>query len=576
MADPARRHRASAADQSDPRRARRLRAVAPLAVVPKTPQLAVTSLRAVARRAPAEVASPDRPTEVRRWAAQLAAVQASVSRMNRLTAVAEIGAAIVEETRRVIDYHNCRVYLLEPPDDLLPIAFRGEIGAYEEIPLEVLRTKVGEGFTGWVAAYGEPLLIDDAMADPRGSTITGTDDVDESMIVVPMRSHEAVIGVVTLSKLGLRQFDDLDLQLMNILADAAGTAIRSARATEEMRHATDRMGRLLAMSRDLSRTLDPRAVADLMARHLCEAAGADEAAISYWDPERDMLLSWGYHPSQPPGAVQPEFALADYPLTRRVLEEGFTALIDVHDPAADPGEVQQLHQTGFASLAMLPLVAAGRSVGLVELMSVESVCLDPASLDLVRAMVNEAAFALENARLYERAQALADRDPLTDFLNHRAFHERLGDELLRAQRARRPVGLLMIDLDGFKLVNDTRGHPVGDQVLRWTAERIRSAVRAADVPARYGGDEFAVILPDADVQASRIAGARVMEAFAGHGFSAGDAAPVPIGVSVGVAAFPSDGRSPGDLVAAADRALYLVKRRGGGGVTAATDVNEVA
>jgi diguanylate cyclase (GGDEF)-like protein len=508
---------------------------------------------------------------VQRWAAQLAAVQASVSRMNRLTAVSEIGAAIVEETRRVIDYHNCRVYLIEPPDDLIPIAFRGEVGTYEEIDPALLRTTVGVGFTGWVAAHGEALRIDDAMADPRGATIAGTDDVDESMIVVPMRSHEAIIGVVTLSKLGLCQFDDLDLQLMNILADAAATAIRSARATEDMQHATDRMRRLLAMSSDLSRTLDPRAVADLMARHLSEAAGADHVAISYWDPERDLVLSWGYHPPQPPGRIPPEFSLADFPLTRRVLEEGLTALVDVHDPEADPHEVHQLELTGFASLAMLPLVAAGRSVGLVELMSVESVHLDAASLDLVRAMANEAAFALENARLYEQAQALADRDPLTDFLNHRAFHERLGDELLRAQRARRPVGLLMIDLDGFKLVNDTRGHPIGDQVLRWTAERICGAVRAADVPARYGGDEFAVILPDADLRASRTVGARVVEAFAGDDFPAGDGAPVPIGVSVGVAAFPTDGRSPGDLVAAADRALYRVKRRGGGGLTAATD-----
>ncbi|HVQ23427.1 MAG TPA: hypothetical protein VMT36_09145, partial [Candidatus Saccharimonadia bacterium] len=85
----------------------------------------------------------ERSGDVQRWAAQLAAVQASVSRMNRLTAVADVGAAVVEETRRVIDYHNCRVYLLEPPDDLVPIAFHGEVGAYEEIPLDLLRTKVG-------------------------------------------------------------------------------------------------------------------------------------------------------------------------------------------------------------------------------------------------------------------------------------------------------------------------------------------------------------------------------------------------------------------------------------------------
>jgi diguanylate cyclase (GGDEF)-like protein len=535
-------------------------------------------LRAVPTPADGPASTPidGGPSDVTRWAAQLAAVQASVSRMNRLTEPAEVGAAIVEETRRVIDYHNCRVYLLEPPDDLVPIAFRGVVGAYEEISLDLLRTKVGEGFTGWVALHGEPLRIDDAMADARGSTIAGTDDVDESMIVVPMTSHDAVIGVVTLSKLGLRQFDDLDLQLMSILADAAATAIRSARATAEMRHGSDRMQRLLAMSSDLSRTLDPRAVADLMARHLCEAAGADEAAISYWDPETDRVLSWGYHPPQPPGEVKAEFALADYPLTRRVLEEGLTVHVDVHDPLADRQEVHQLLDTGFAALTMLPLVAAGRSVGLVELLSRASEVPEPAGLDLVRAMANEAAFALENARLYERAQDLADRDPLTAFLNHRAFHERLGTELLRAQRARHPVGLLMIDLDGFKLVNDTRGHPVGDQVLRWTAERIRGALRAPDVPARYGGDEFAVILPDADLRDARAAGARIIEAFAGDGFTAADGAPVPIGVSVGVAAFPSDGRSPGHLVAAADRALYRVKRRGGGGVDAAAERDENA
>ena len=244
----------------------------------------------------------ERTGDVQRWAAQLAAVQASVSRMNRLTAVAEVGTAVVEETRRVIDYHNCRVYLLEPPDDLVPIAFHGDVGAYEEIPLDLLRTKVGVGFTGWVASHGESLRIDDAMADARGATIAGTDDVDESMIVVPMRSDDVIIGVVTLSKLGLRQFDDLDLQLMSILADAAATAIRSARATEEMRHANERMGRLLAMSSDLSRTLDPRAVADLIARHLCEAAGRRRG--------RHQLLG--------PGARQPaELGLPPAPAARR-------------------------------------------------------------------------------------------------------------------------------------------------------------------------------------------------------------------------------------------------------------------
>ena len=128
-------------------------------------------------------------------------------------------------------------------------------------------------------------------------------------------------------------------------------------------------------------------------------------------------------------------------------------------------------------------------------------------------MANEAAMALENARLYEDARKLADRDPLTGFYNHRFLHERLGEEVVRTQRARRPMSVLMLDLDDFKLVNDTFGHLFGDRVLTWTAELIRSTLRASDIPARYGGDEFAIILPETDAEEARRAADRILEAF---------------------------------------------------------------
>ena len=229
-----------------------------------------------------------------------------------------------------------------------------------------------------------------------------------------------------------------------------------------------------------------------------------------------------------------------------------TVIIDADDPAADPAEVELMRRDGNKILAMLPLVAKGQSIGLVELISNGSVTFDDERLGLARTMANEAAMALENARLYEDARNLADRDPLTGFYNHRFLHERLGEEVVRAQRGRRPLSVLMLDLDDFKLVNDTFGHLFGDRVLTWTAELIRSTLRASDIPARYGGDEFAIILPETDGDEARRAAERILEAFRDHAFVGEQRGPVPIGASIGVATFPADGRTATELIAAAD------------------------
>jgi diguanylate cyclase (GGDEF)-like protein len=261
--------------------------------------------------------------------------------------------------------------------------------------------------------------------------------------------------------------------------------------------------------------------------------------------------------------LEPYFIVSGYPQTLRVLDHQEAVLIDAEDPDADPAEVALMRTAGQRTLAMLPLVAKGQSIGLVELFSVSRITWSDELLELARTMANEAAMALENARLYEDARKLADRDPLTGFYNHRFLHERLGEEVVRTQRARRPLSVLMLDLDDFKLVNDTFGHLFGDRVLTWTAELIRSTLRASDIPARYGGDEFAIILPETDGDEARAAAERILDAFREHSFQGEQRGPVPIGASIGVATYPADGRTATDLISAADQALYRVKRDGG-------------
>jgi diguanylate cyclase (GGDEF)-like protein len=475
----------------------------------------------------------------------------------------DVGLAVVEEIRRVIDYHNARVYLLELPDELVPVAFEGRVGAYEKVDLDILRTKVGEGFTGWVAEHGTALKVDDVLRDPRGATIPGTDDVDESMLVVPMRHDETPIGVITLSKLGLHQFDDDDLRLLSILADQAATAFAGAAHLTETRRLAAELRQLLDMSSALSRSLDPKDVAALMAEHLAVAVGAESASISDWDRPGERVRTLGCYPPQLRAGLQDFYALGGFPQTEEVLRTGTIAVVDAEDPDADKAEVALLRSEGMRGLLMLPLIANGEAIGLVELTSVDKPTEDPGRITLARTMAHEAAMALENARLYETARNLADRDPLTGFYNHRYLHERLSEEVVRAVRSRRPLSVVMLDLDDFKLVNDTFGHVYGDRVLVHVAEMIRTTLRASDVAARYGGDEFALILPEIGAEDAARVAERILDAFHASPFAADGRQSFPVGASIGVATHPRDGRSATELIAIADVGLYRAKGAGG-------------
>jgi diguanylate cyclase (GGDEF)-like protein/excisionase family DNA binding protein len=509
-------------------------------------------------------------------AARMRSIQDLSARLNRLTDVQAIADAIVAEASSLANYHDIRVYAVDwDRGTCEPVAFTDRLLGDGDFR-DALRVDIGEGsFTGWVAANGEPILANDALHDPRGHTIDGTDDIEESMLVVPMVFEGRSVGVIALSKLGNNQFSNDDLQTMTIFAGYAAQAMANAGAYErlelqsaELARQLQSQRRLLEINERLLSTLDRADVLETIADGLKAVVSYDNLSIYRVDEAQQVLLpvlTRERHAEEVRRYVVP-FGRG---LMGWAVEHGESIL--ANDALNDP-RAMQIPGTPDdpEALVVVPLVADGDVIGCMNISRVggEEVYFSDADFDLVKLFAGQASIALRNAEAHQAITVRAETDALTGLGNHGAFQRTLADVLGQPEgaapaprrRARQsgPIALLMMDLDNFKAYNDRLGHPAGDALLHAIGAAIYGSARADDRVFRYGGDEFALILPGADAIAAEAVGERVRAAVAR--LTAKEATKVTI--TVGVAAYPRDATDKNDLIAAADTALYLGKQSG--------------
>jgi len=213
------------------------------------------------------------------------------------------------------------------------------------------------------------------------------------------------------------------------------------------------------------------------------------------------------------------------------------------------------------SLMVAPMLAEGRVTGLLRAESPWMGMFTEDDLRLFTVIADLAAAVAENAKLYQRAQELAITDGLTGLYLRRFFNQRFDEELSRFQEHGTPFTLLILDLDHFKRINDKLGHLAGDQILEQVAGILKNEARIADVPCRFGGEEFALILPNTAAEGGQVMAERIRTKIAGRDFLAGDEAR-KLTVSIGIGECPRHGRSQVELVKRTDQALYTAKHRG--------------
>jgi diguanylate cyclase (GGDEF)-like protein len=429
-----------------------------------------------------------------------------------------------------------------------------------DYPVQTLR--FDEGIAGWVASHGRPLDIPDAESDPRtfaaewfrGHGFT-------SAFATPIVFQSSLLGVLVLFGRAPFRLGDEARELLDAFVTQAAVAIRNARLYDEVRLSQERLeqrSRELDLLNRMGELLQACVTEDeayaVVGRFVGQFFPDDAGAVFVTSASRNVVEAravWASTPSPERAVFKPEECWALRRGRIHVVESTSTGLLCAHLPHPGP-----------PAYLCVPLIAQGESLGILHLAARAADTWSEGHQRLASTVADQLGLAVANLKLRETLRNQSIRDPLTGLFNRRYLEETLERELRRAGRSGGALGIVMLDLDRFKQFNDTFGHDTGDVLLREMGRLLQAAVRGGDVACRYGGEEFVLVLPDAEVEVTRQRAEHIREAVK-HLFISHDGQSVgSVSVSAGVAAFPAHGTTAETLVQAADAALYRAKAEG--------------
>jgi diguanylate cyclase (GGDEF)-like protein len=359
---------------------------------------------------------------------------------------------------------------------------------------------------------------------------------------------------------GSDEFAELGTEFNRMSTELATHIAEVERKREELELAIRRVGQAVGAG------LDREGVVALVVRTAIEACGADCGRSLPIDAQRMDHFEYGIDGD---GSLMAGLVAAEREAFQIDADIG-RELLATLEPGREPLPQRRpssahLELVHALALPMRARISGGKDIDFVGVISIARRGRDfnDQERELFGYLAGQATLSIENVDLHETVQQQAVTDELTGLFNVRQFHERLDGEIERAMRFGTPLSLVMLDIDRFKSVNDTHGHQQGDRVLVEVARVLRRMSRDVDLPARYGGEELAVVLPQTDLAGATLQAERIRVAIEAMGVPRldGDGS-LPITASFGVAALPVEGGDKTALVAAADAALYQAKRGG--------------
>ncbi len=418
--------------------------------------------------------------------------------------------------------------------------------------------------SGYVFREGSPIIVRTAEDWRRYPFVERGDETDSpvSALAVPMRIGARTIGVICAQSTRPHAYSERDRDVMVAIAEQAAIAVENSQHLMRADQRARELQLLSEVSRALSSQLSIRTLCQTVCNEVRRVMDAKVFFVALAaDSGKAMRLEFAIEGDE---VIDVDLVPLENSFAKRVMETSQPIVLQTGEEI-DQQPHRTIHQSdsgSVRSVAMAPLRLGERCIGVMSAQSYNERAFDESSVRLLTAIGEQLALAVQNAQLFGDAKSRADRDPLTNLFHHRYLKTRLEEEISRSRFTNQPLVVLMMDIDNFKLVNDTYGHPAGDDALRMLTAVLQATCRGSDIIGRYGGDEFMIILPDTDAEHGLRIAERIEIEVAGRELHLGDGTAIPLRCSIGLSSVPADGWTPGEIIAKADAALYQSKRQG--------------
>lgn len=427
---------------------------------------------------------------------------------------------------------------------------------------------VGEGTTGQAFAGRYMAVSEDVAGDSKVTNNYLKSLGVRTLISLPLHGREKPLGILVLGTLTPHLYTEEEKDSLQVAADRIASAVESGQLVNRLGRDRGQIKLMAAVTSDPGSLDSMTSIYDSFIKHAQGLIDFDRASLDIWHPESGEIevIAMSTKAARSWLGEGIRLPLSALPVDKVI--ESKKPLVR-HEITGDEYPADRLLiQEGIKSSVMLPLISKGEVIGTVSLGSFNPGAFTREDVELLEPAAWQLGLILDNARLVHDAKSLSMVDSLTELYNHRCFYEVLVRETARSQRYGRPVSLIMIDIDGFKAFNERYGYIEGNNMLKTIARTLRTSVREIDITARYGGDEFAVLLPEIGIgegdtggmNALRVAD-RIREEIATRAFGS-VADELPMTLSIGVAELPTHAGDATSLLERAGEALREAKSRG--------------